>query len=264
MVTKQDYTGKWALILGGSSGLGLASAHKLAQEGMHICIIHRTRRSALGPFQETLQEMRKYAVQVQEHNIDALKSEIRTRFINTFVQEIGESHVKAFVHSIARGNLKPMYAAHSPTLSHQDFELTIDAMGVSLYDWVSAFAKAKLFSKDARVIAFTSEGSHKSWVQYGAVGAAKAVLENITRGIALEFAPLEIKANCIQAGVTDTESLRMIPGSTLMKEKSIERNPYNRLTTPADVANAVYLLCRDEAAWINGSIIPVDGGEHIR
>jgi enoyl-[acyl-carrier protein] reductase I len=82
--------------------------------------------------------------------------------------------------------------------------------------------------------------------------------------MALEYAPLGIKANCIQAGVTDTESLRMIPGSEAMIKDTLERNPYGRLTKPEDVANAVYLLCRDEAAWINGAVVPVDGGEHIR
>jgi len=264
MVDRQDCIGKWAVILGGSSGLGLATAQKLAKEGMHICIIHRTRRSALVPFQEALQIMQVGDTQIKEFNIDALKTEKRVQFVENFKKEVGENTIKTLVHSIARGNLKPMYSVEEATLSNEDFKLTIDAMAVSLYDWVSAFAKAGLFSSDARVIAFTSEGSRKSWVQYGAVGAAKAVLENITRGIALEFAPLGIKANCIQAGVTDTESLRMIPGSSFMKEKSIERNPYGRLTSPEDVANAVYLLCRDEASWINGSVIPVDGGEHIR
>ncbi len=265
MVDGQDYIGKWAVILGGSSGLGLATAQKLAKEGMHICIIHRTRRSSLVPFQEAIKEMKEGTnSELIDQNIDALKPEKRATFIEEFKNLIGDNSVKTLVHSIARGNLKPMYSEDQATLSNEDFKLTLDAMAVSLYDWVSAFAKAGLFSVDARVIAFTSEGSHKSWVQYGAVGAAKAVLENIVRGIALEFAPLRIKANCIQAGVTDTESLRMIPGSEFMKEKSIERNPYGRLTTPTDVANAVYLLCRDEASWINGSVIPVDGGEHIR
>ena len=264
MVKTQDYKGKWAVILGGSSGLGLATAQKLTKEGMHICIIHRTRRSAMTAFNEELEKMQSLDVEIQEHNIDALKPEKRAQFIEDIKNVVGENRVKALVHSIARGNLKPMYSKDDTTLSNEDFKLTIDAMAVSLYDWVSAFAQAGLFSSDARVIAFTSEGSQKSWVQYGAVGAAKAVLENITRGIALEFAPLGIKANCIQAGVTDTESLRMIPGSATMKEKSIERNPYGRLTSPEDVANAVYLLCRDEASWINGSVIPVDGGEHIR
>lgn len=264
MVKSQDYIKKWAVIIGGSSGLGLATAQKLAREGMHVCIVHRTRRSAMVAFNAALEELQSLNIQVQAHNIDALSAEKRANFIANFREQIGEKQVKTVVHSIARGNLKPMYSEDSSSLSNEDFKGTIDAMAVNFYDWVYAFAKAGLFSKDARVIAFTSEGSRKSWVQYGAVGAAKAALESITRGMALEFASLHIKANCVQAGVTDTESLRMIPGSDLMKEKSLERNPYGRLTRPEDVANVVYLLCRDEASWINGSVIPVDGGEHIR
>ena len=95
------------------------------------------------------------------------------------------------------------------------------------------------------------------------MSAAKVTLEAITRNIALEYAPFGIRANCIQAGVTDTPSLRMIPGSEEIKKHSLLRNPFNRLTLPEDVANVVYLLSKDEAAWINGTIIPVDGGEHI-
>lgn len=264
MVTKQSYIGKWAIILGGSSGLGLATARKLAVEGMHICIVHRTRRSALPLFEEAILEMKSQDVSVIEYNIDALNPDKRSTLIEELLKIIGASAVKTLVHSIARGNLKPMMSLDTVVLSNDDFSRTLDAMAISFYDWVSAFAKAGLFTSDARAIAFTSEGSYRSWKQYGAVGAAKAALESITRGIALEFAPLQLKANCIQAGVTDTESLRLIPGSEEMKKRSIERNPYNRLTTPEDVANVVYLLSRDEASWINGSVIPVDGGEHIR
>ncbi len=65
------------------------------------------------------------------------------------------------------------------------------------------------------------------------------------------------------AGVTDTESLRMIPGSEELKKHSIKRNPFNRLTLPKDVANVVYLLSKDEASWINGELIKVNGGEHL-
>jgi NAD(P)-dependent dehydrogenase (short-subunit alcohol dehydrogenase family) len=263
-VTTLEYKGKWGIILGGSSGLGLATAQKLAREGMHICIVHRSRRSVLPPFEEAVQGMKSFGVHVLTYNVDAMNTEKRLQVIDDLLKEIGEEHIKTLVHSVARGNLKPLYSDEGAILSHDDFVRTLDAMALSLYDWVSAFAKANLFSPDARVISFTSEGSHKAWKQYGAVAAAKAALESITRSIALEFAPLGIKANCIQAGVTDTESLRLIPGSAIMKEKSIERNPYGRLTIPADVANAVYLLCRDEASWINGAVIPVDGGEHIR
>ena len=72
-----------------------------------------------------------------------------------------------------------------------------------------------------------------------------------------------IRAKCIQAGVTNTAYVRMIPASDDIKKQSLLRSPFNRLTLPEDVDNVVYLLCKDEAAWINGTIIPVDGGEHI-
>ncbi len=156
-----------------------------------------------------------------------------------------------------------MFSKDKPTLKNDDFNLTINAMGISLYDWTKAIFDAKLFAKDSRIISFTSEGNTKAWKNYAAVSAAKATLEAITRNIALEFAPFGIRANCIQAGVTDTASLRMIPGSEKIKEHSLKRNPFRRLTLPEDVANVVYLLSKDEASWINGCVIPVDGGEHI-
>src|SRR5690606_18279845 len=106
-------------------------------------------------------------------------------------------------------------------------------------------------------------GNSRALKGYAAVSAAKAALEAITRNIALEFAPYGIRANCIQAGLTDTKSQRMIPGSKEMKDLAISRNPFKRITTPEDVANAVYLLCKEEASWINGTVIPVDGGESI-
>ena len=266
MVTMQEqsYTNKWAVVLGGSSGLGLATAQKLASEGMHICIIHRSRRSTLTAFENAVSTMEGQGQQVIHFNMDAMNQEKRTAAIAQIQKEIGRHNCKVLVHSIAKGNLKPLYSETNSTLSSADFAITLEAMATSLYDWTSAFAKAKLFDTHPRVIAFTSEGSSRAWPQYAAVAAAKAALESIVRGIALEFAPLGIRANCIQAGVTDTQSLRMIPGSERMKEHAQQRNPLGRLTTPEDVANAVYLLCRDEANWINGVVMAVDGGEHIR
>ena len=167
------------------------------------------------------------------------------------------------IHSVAKGNLKPMISDIGPTLRTDDFSLTINAMAISLYDWTKALFDKDLFATDSRVISFTSEGNKKVWQNYAAVSAAKVALEAITRNIALEFAPFGIKANCIQAGVTDTASMRAIPGSNIIVDQSLLRNPFRRLTTAEDVANVVYLLTKDEAAWINGAIIPVDGGEHM-
>ena len=132
-----------------------------------------------------------------------------------------------------------------------------------MYDWTKEVFTKNLFSQDARIISFTSEGNKKAWQNYAAVSAAKVALEAITRNIALEFAPHGIKANCIEAGITDTASFRMIPGNEQLKEHAIQRNPFKRLTTPEDVADVVYLLTKAEAKWITGAIIPVNGGQHL-
>lgn len=254
----------WAVILGGSSGLGLASAKKLAKHGCNICVIHRNRKSEIKEIEAEFDQIKNEEIEFISFNVDAFKPEKRYELIEQLKTILGnKGKIRVLLHSVAKGNLKPMLSSEIPMLKNDDFHLTIDAMAISLYDWTKAIFDAQLFASDARVISFTSEGNSKAWRNYAAVSAAKTALEAISRNIALEFAPFGIKSNCIQAGVTDTASLRMIPGSDKIKEHSVLRNPNNRLTTPEDVANAVYLLAKDEAAWINGTIIPVDGGEHI-
>jgi len=255
---------QWALILGGSSGLGLATAKKLAWHGMNICIVHRNSRSAMDQIQLEFEAIKAEGVDCVNFNRDAFNRERQQEILFTLNDMFrGQHHIKVVVHSVAKGNLKPMLATEQPTLQNTDFQLTINAMALSLYDWTKAIFEANLFAKDARIISFTSEGNKKAWKHYAAVSAAKVTLEAITRSIALEFAPYGIKANCIQAGVTDTASLRLIPGSETLIAHSKQRNPNGRITTPEDVANAVYLLAKDEASWITGTIIPVDGGEHL-
>jgi len=265
MVKEFLHKNYWALILGGSSGLGLATAKKLAQHGCNICIVHRDRKSELVAIQNQFSDIKNEGIEFLSFNIDGIKEENRQRIIEQLKTKLGDrGKVNALVHSIAKGNLKPMVSNEEPVLKNDDFQLTINAMAISLYDWTKTLFSNELFASDSRIISFTSEGNTKAWKNYAAVSAAKATLEAITRNIALEFAPFGIRANCIQAGVTDTASLRAIPGSEKIKEHSLLRNPFKRLTTPQDVANVVYLLCKDEAAWINGCVIPVDGGEHIR
>lgn len=255
---------EWALILGGSSGLGLATAKKLANHGMNICIIHRNSRLQEADISAEFETIKKKNIQFKSFNSDAFKPEKRDAIIEGLKIILGSNHkIKVLVHSVAKGNLKPMVSNENPVLKNDDFALTINAMAISLYDWSKALFEAQLFAKDARIVSFTSEGNTKAWQNYAAVSAAKVTLEAITRNIALEFAQFGIKANCIQAGVTDTASLRMIPDSEKIIEHSLKRNPNKRLTLPEDVANAVYLLSKDEASWITGTVIPVDGGEHL-
>jgi NAD(P)-dependent dehydrogenase (short-subunit alcohol dehydrogenase family) len=148
-------------------------------------------------------------------------------------------------------------------LDEDDFSRTIHSMGTSLLGWVQELQRRALFAADARVIGLTSEGNEVAWKGYAAVAAAKVALESLARSIAVEYAPHGVRCNVVQAGITETPALAAIPGSTHLKAQARLRNPFGRLTTPTDVANAIYLLARDEAAWINGAIVRVDGGEHI-
>lgn len=254
----------WALILGGSSGLGLASANKLASHGFNICIIHRDPRARMPEIEQEFSQMRANNVRVETFNADALHVQKRNGILLELCKILDQNgRIKVLIHSIAKGNLKPMMSADKNELQNDDFGLTTNAMAISLYDWTKALINQSLFASDARVISFTSEGNTKVWRNYAAVSAAKASLEAITRSMAVEFAHLGLRCNCIQAGVTDTASFRMIPGSEKIKEITLKRNPFGRLSTPQDVANAVYLLSLDEASWINGTVIKVDGGEHL-
>lgn len=257
-------TNFWALILGGSSGLGLATAKKLASHGYHIIIVHRDRRSDMDTIENAFDEIRAFGNQLITLNADALNAEKRPVIISDIEHQLPKGHqIKVLVHSVAKGALKPMYSESNSTLTDTDFRITFDAMALSLYDWTKSLVAAKLFASDTRIISFTSEGNTKALPNYSAVSVAKVALEALTRSIALEFAPIGIKANCIQAGITMTKSLSMIPGYEQIKANALKRNPNNRLTTPNDVANAVYMLTTDEAKWITGTVIKVDGGESL-
>ncbi|MBB6680450.1 SDR family oxidoreductase [Aequorivita sp. 609] len=250
---------QWAVILGGSSGLGLASAIKLASEGMNICIVHRDRKSNIPEFETEVSKLKAFGVDIKTFNKDALNKEVR----NQIISELPEKSVNLLLHSIAKGSLKAM--SHDGTnLDKQDLDITIHAMATSWYEWTQALIQQNKFSDSARNLAFTSEGNTRVWPGYAAVSAAKSVLESLMRSMAVELASLNITSNCIQAGTTQTASFKMIPGSEKLAEMSKMRNPFKRMTQAEDVANVVFLLCKDEAKWINGTIIKVDGGESLR
>ena len=253
----------WALILGGSTGLGLASAKKLAQHGMNICIVHRNSRSEMAEIEDSFNEIKSLDVEFLSFNINAINSDKMETTISELKDKIQDGKIRCLLHSIAKGNLKPMISNDKGELKNEDFMMTFDNMAASLYDWTKGLFANELFAQDARIISFSSEGNKKAFAGYAAVSVAKAALEAITRNMAIEFAKYGLRSNCIQAGITDTISQRMIPGSEEMLISAEKRNPFGRITKAEDVANVVYLLCKDEAAWINGTVIVVDGGESI-
>lgn len=255
----------WALILGGSSGFGLATALKVARHGMNVAIAHRDRRGALEAIEPRFEEIRRTGAELLTVNTDALSEAGRASVLDALAQRMGDrGRVRLLMHSIAYGNLKPLVAGEGEaSLEDEDFARTIYAMGTSLATWTQDVLAREMFASDARVVAMTSEGNEVAWKGYAAVAAAKCALESVARAIAVELGPRGIRANVVQAGVTDTPALRLIPGAEQMKAHALSKNPLGRLTTPADVADVICLLSTDEARWVNGALIRVDGGERI-
>ncbi len=300
----------WALILGGSSGFGLATANKLAENGMDLLIVHRDRRGAMKNIEPEFEKLRGLGCELHTWNVDAVSPEKRDAVLQKVAQLLRDKgRIRVLLHSIAFGNLKliapertlprtagarlaeklsvdpealasaadellakgedglhPLaHATHYADryLDEDDFARTILSMGTSLLGWTQGIFHAGLFAEDARIFGLTSEGNEVAWKGYAAVSAAMVALEALCRSIATEFGPHGIRCNVIQAGVTETPALAAIPGSDQLKAQARLRNPCGRLTVPRDVANVIYLFSLSEAAWINGEVIRVDGGEHI-
>jgi enoyl-[acyl-carrier protein] reductase III len=260
----------WAIILGGSSGFGFAAVDKLAKHGMNIAVLYRETAQAEKTLKIKFEKLAKVNnIQILSFNINALEENGRSKFIEEFKKVVTKKNcIRLLMHSIARGNLKPVVkkgkSNKAEVISIQDIEFTNYAMATSLLDWARLLFDENLFCYDARIIGLTSAGAHKYWESYTAVSLAKASLESLATYMAVEFGKFGLKTNLIHAGITATPSLKKISGSDKLVNLAKEINPLGRITTPADVANVIYLLCTDEAFWINGAVIHVDGGEHCR
>lgn len=258
------FDGNWALILGASSGFGEAAALKLAESGMNIFGVHLDRKASMAHVEEIQTKIKAMGRECVFINMNAADEEKRKEAV-AMMSGKAKGKIKVMMHSLAFGALKPFIDLEGATgtLTKAQFEMTLDVMANSLVYWTQDLVTAGLFDKTARVFAMTSAGSSRVWKSYGAVSAAKASLESYCRQLALELAPLNITANAILAGVTDTPALRKIPGNVAMIESAIERNPYKRLTTPQDVAGAITAFCLPHFDFMTGNTLRIDGGENV-
>lgn len=260
----RELAGKWALILGASSGFGAATARALAGRGMNIFGVHMDRMSTMPMVEELIAELKKTGVQVQFFNFNAADPERRQLVLADIRETVGaEGGVRVLMHSLAFGALRPFIADTNDRLTQPQMEMTNDVMAHSLVYWVQDLMAQKLLESNGRIYAMTSSGGSRVWTTYGAVSAAKAALESHIRQLALELAPMGITANAIRAGVTDTPALRKIPGNDKMIQVALSKNPMGRLTTPEDVAACIAVLAEPDTYWMTGNVLGVDGGEDI-
>jgi len=255
--------GKWALVLGASSGFGEAISLKLAEMGMNIVGVHLDRKSTLPHVEEVITKIKSRGVKAVFFNYNAADKEKRADVLNE-IEKQTEGGIHTLVHSLAFGSLKPFVTEEEKDrISPEQMNMTLDVMAHSLVYWTQDLFSRKLLKNGARIYAMTSSGGTRVMPTYGAVSAAKASLESHCRQLSMELAPHQVSVNAIRAGVTDTPALRKIPGAERIIETALQRNPWGRLTTPEDVANTIALLVHEESGWMTGNTLGVDGGEDI-
>ena len=258
---------QWALILGSSSGFGAATAMELARHGMNICGVHFDRAATMPAVEKTVKQLELHGVRVRYFNINASDPDRRSETLDEMKKLVDSdtgSSIRVLMHSLAFGSLKPLVASRvDQCLTQAQVEMTMDVMANTLVYWTQGVVQRGLMKHGGRIFAMTSSGGHSVLLNYGAVSAAKAALESYIRQLALELGPTGITANSILGGVTDTPALNKIPGAVQMLEVAQARNPSMRNCTPEDIAKAITLLAHDNANFISGNVIRVDGGEDV-
>ena len=253
---------KWAIILGCSTGHGAATAKQLATEGYGIIGFHLDSGSIkkdAAKLQEEIASLNSNRVKFWNEN--AADKEVMFSKMEEIKTILDNGKVKLLMHSIAFGSTTNFF--HPTPVRQRQMDMTQHVMAHCLIYWTQALLENNLLTSGSRILGLTSEGSYKAIEGYGPVGVAKASLEAVVRQIGWELGSQGITANTIQAGITPTRALTKI--STDWEdwvERTKERNPMKRVTTPEDVAGLVSLLLNDKADFVNCSTIFCDGGEH--
>ncbi len=256
----------WALILGASSGFGAATARHLARCGMNVVGVHLDRRNTQHLADAVRDDIEAAGGQARFFNVNAADADARARVLDEVAPELAahQPPVRVVLHSLAFGTLRPFIGeGDEPGMSARQLEMTLDVMANSLVYWTQDLVARDLLGDGSRILAMTSAGSDRIWPGYGAVGAAKAVLEAHVRRLAVELAPRQVTVNALRAGVTDTPALRKIPGHEELVANAQRANPGGRLTRTDDIAQAIAALALRETSWISGNVIGVDGGENL-
>jgi NAD(P)-dependent dehydrogenase (short-subunit alcohol dehydrogenase family) len=254
-----SFQGKKVLITGGSRGIGRGIALKLAEGGAQIAVHYYRNKEAA---QATLERVRALGSNGFLVQADVCRTEEVLRLFQQVRSEFGSLDILV-------SNARP----EASTFYQDPMNITLDKWDSAMDSQAKAFLVAAreatpLMSNGGRIIAisFAPGGRFGSWQPWVAMGAAKAALEVLVRYFAVALAHRGITVNTISPGWVEDSVLNSLPEAfqTGIREWQ-ERGwtPMGRLGTPADIGNAVALICSPEAAWITGQLIDVDGGASL-
>ena len=245
----QKLAGKIAVITGGSSGIGLATARRFVEEGAHVVITGRREKEL------------KEAAAFIGRNVTTVAGDVsRLEDLDRLYVAVKEKHghIDVLFANAGAGTIAPLEAA---TEAH--FDQTFDVNVKGLFFTVQ---KALPLFKDGGSIILTSSVSNVLGLQgFSAYAASKAAVRNFARGWTLELKDRKIRVNCMSPGAIDTPALATTTGLTAEQAEQAAAQfttqiPMGRRGMPEEIAAAVVFLASDESSYITGVDLAVDGG----
>jgi 7-alpha-hydroxysteroid dehydrogenase len=253
--------GKTLVITGATKGIGQAIAEKFAQQGVNIAFTYNSNGETAAILAQELEN--KYGVKARSYPLNILEpDEFKPLFeaidadfdrIDFFV-----SNAMIYGRPVVGGYGKFMRL--KPRGLNNIYTATVNAFVVGTQEAAKRMEKVG----GGAVVTMSSTGNLIYIENYAGHGTNKAAVEAMARYAAVELGEMNIRVNAVSGGPIDTDALKAFTNYEEVKAETVKRSALNRMGAPADIAGAVYFLCTDEASWITGHTLIVDGGTTFR
>ncbi|MEO6208327.1 MAG: 3-oxoacyl-[acyl-carrier-protein] reductase [Candidatus Limnocylindrales bacterium] len=243
-----DLTGKSALVTGGSRGIGRAIALRLATQGADVAFSYKGNAAAAAETVAALASMGRRALAVQADVSDVAAAET---VVKATISDFGKVDILVNNAGITRDDL-------IMRMSEDAWREVLETNLFGAFWMIKAVTRPMLKAKGGRIINMTSVSGQAGQTGQANYSAAKAGLIGLTKATARELASRGITCNAVAPGFVLTELTEGLPDA--LKDEITSRTPLGRFGTTQEIADAVAFLASDEAAYITGQVLAVDGG----
>lgn len=243
--------GKIALVTGGSRGIGRAIALKLAQAGCDVAILYAGREDAA---LETVAMLEETGVRAVSLKCDVSDGAQAGEAVQQVSKMLGTPDILVNNAGIVRDAL-------AMRMTTEDFRAVLDTNLTGAFNMIHACLPMFIRRRSGRIINISSVSGMMGNPGQANYSASKAGLIGLTKTIAREVASRGITVNAVAPGFIETDMTRGMSEAAL--KNGLSAVPMGRIGQPEDIANAVRFLAGDEAAYITGCVLKVDGGMYI-